>query len=240
MKTKMKKLLYVCLAVSFIFTACKKEEGCTDAIATNYNPDAEENDGSCTYAAITATITELDATAETVTNTQFGLVCTGPFTKFSFSEGGEVQGDNWDIAFRNSKIIVNGGADSDTSQPSRTGNAAAYRIDGLMDQITSVNLALLKQDGDNAGMFGTTAIIDDQGQVFPPAVEPLGWSLYNNDIPQAPILEPLAGKIFVFRTHDNKYAKVEILNFYDNPMTNPYGGYYTFNYVYQADGTTTF
>ena len=200
-KTKIKTTLFLSmLTIAIGFTACTKD--------------------SPKPTIITATITELDATAETVTNTQFGLVCTGPFTKFSFSEGGEVQGDNWDIAFRNSKIIVNGGADSDTSQPSRTGNAAAYRIDGLMDQITSVNLALLKQDGDNAGMFGTTAIIDDQGQVFPPAVEPLGWSLYNNDIPQAPILEPLAGKIFVFRTHDNKYAKVEILNFYDNPMTN--------------------
>ena len=213
MKTKTTLFLSM-LTIAIGFTACTKD--------------------SPKPTIITATITELDATAETVTNTQFGLVCTGPFTKFSFSEGGEVQGDNWDIAFRNSKIIVNGGTDSDTSQPSRTGNAAAYRIDGLMADITSVNLALLKQDGSNPSMYGTTAIIDDQGQAG------LGWSLYNNDIPQAPILEPLAGKIFVFRTHDNKYAKVEILNFYDNPMTNPYGGFYTFNYVYQADGTTTF
>ena len=216
MKTKMKTkttLFLSMLTIAIGFTACTKD--------------------SPKPTIITATITELDATAECV-NTQFGLVCTGPFTKFSFSEGGEVQGDNWDIAFRNSKIIVNGGTDSDTSQPSRTGDAAAYRIDGLMAEISSVNVDLLKQDGSNTSMYGTTAIIDDQGQAG------LGWSLYNNDIPQAPILEPLAGKIFVFRTHDNKYAKVEILNFYDNPMTNPYGGFYTFNYVYQADGTTTF
>ena len=45
----MKKLLYTFLAVSIIFSACKKEEGCTDAIATNYNADAEDDDGSCTY-----------------------------------------------------------------------------------------------------------------------------------------------------------------------------------------------
>ena len=48
----MKKLLYVCLAVAFIFTACKKEEGCTNSMATNYNADAEEDDGSCTYSIV--------------------------------------------------------------------------------------------------------------------------------------------------------------------------------------------
>ena len=48
----MKKLLYLCLAVAFIFTACKKEEGCTNSMATNYNADAEEDDGSCTYSIV--------------------------------------------------------------------------------------------------------------------------------------------------------------------------------------------
>ena len=55
----MKKLLYTLLVVSFIFTACKKEEdevvtppvvnGCTDANANNYNSSATNDDGSCTY-----------------------------------------------------------------------------------------------------------------------------------------------------------------------------------------------
>ena len=48
----MKKLIYTLLAVSMIFTACKKEEGCTNATATNYNADAEDDDGSCTYSIV--------------------------------------------------------------------------------------------------------------------------------------------------------------------------------------------
>ena len=59
----MKKLLYTFLAVTLVFSACKKEEedsiaaptvlsGCTDAIATNYDATATSDDGSCTFGIV--------------------------------------------------------------------------------------------------------------------------------------------------------------------------------------------
>ncbi len=40
------------LALTVTFAACKKEEGCTDVLATNYDSDAEEDDDSCEYPAV--------------------------------------------------------------------------------------------------------------------------------------------------------------------------------------------
>lgn len=53
----MKKYLYLILAVSVIFTSCKKEEGCSDELATNYNVDAEKDDGSCIFSVAGGTWT---------------------------------------------------------------------------------------------------------------------------------------------------------------------------------------
>ena len=208
MKTKMKtKLVLSMLTIAVIFTACEKE-----------TPTPVDS-------VITATITELDAQASVTMNPPPSPpTITGEYTKFSFSEGSVVEGDDWDVAFRSTSIIVNGGFSSDTSQLNRTANAAVYLIDGIMDDITTVDTSLLQQDG-----VTSTAVIDDFGQMQ------MGWCVYDH---MTNIISPIAGKVLVFRTHDNKYAKVEILNFYDSEMSNPFGGFYTFNYVYQPNENT--
>jgi hypothetical protein len=155
---------------------------------------------------------------------------TGKFEKFSFSEGDTVTHENWDVAFSGTTIIVNGGDSYSVNQPERTGNSAVYIATGIMSDIRTVDLTKLEQDNASG-----PAIIDDLG------ISEQGWASYDMS---THILSPIAGKVLVFRTHDNKYAKMEILYFYDTPNPIPsegdFGGFYTFNYVCQLDGTTAF
>ncbi len=160
---------------------------------------------------------------------------TGTFTKFSFSEEDTVNHNNWDVAFRGTTIIVNGGAKAHNDQPDRTGNAAVYIAIGSMSEINSVDTNRLFQDNVSGSAILENMMVDDLG------ISGEGWASYNY---QTHIISPIPGRILVFRTQDNKYAKMEVLSFYDNPNPNPsegdYGGFYTFNYVYQSNGGTTF
>ena len=44
----MRKILLFLISITLVFS-CKKEEGCTDPSALNYNCEAEKDDGSCEY-----------------------------------------------------------------------------------------------------------------------------------------------------------------------------------------------
>lgn len=53
---KLARLLFTAAlgtALTFGVTSCKKNEGCTDPDANNYNVDAEDDDGTCTYPTVT-------------------------------------------------------------------------------------------------------------------------------------------------------------------------------------------
>ena len=51
----LKNFFLLTLSTGLLLTGCKKEEGCTDELAANYDADAEEDDDSCEYDTTTST-----------------------------------------------------------------------------------------------------------------------------------------------------------------------------------------
>lgn len=84
-----------------------------------------------------------------------GQPTSGAFTKFSFSENATVTSANWDIAFRGTTIIVNGGtAIGLTDEPSRTGKAAISVLSSTFNNVTTIPAAAtFKQDESGSYAF---------------------------------------------------------------------------------------
>lgn len=195
------------LFVSIIFLSCSSDDDSTELLPVETNQ-----------------ISNLAAT-QSSDYTVTPPVITGDYSKFSFETETTTTGNNWDIAFRGTTILINGGDSSGDDQPERTGNAGVYIQTGTMAGVTSVNESLFEQDS-TTGLAITTG----SGN---------GWYNYNQE---THVVSPIAGKILVVRTHNGKYAKVEILSYYkDMDVENGEDQHYTFSYVYQPNnGDTTF
>ena len=155
---------------------------------------------------------------------------TGHFTLFSLSDNAIVtsgasfsaadsNSTQWDIGFRGTTIIVNGG----TSGP---GNAGVIVREGIFEDLA---------DAPETGY----EVDDAQGYAIPTG-SGSGWYNYN---PAAMVLSPIPGRFLVIRTADGRYAKVRILSYYQgNPdPVDPFSDqerYYTFEFVFQPDGST--
>lgn len=206
-------------------TLYKKEVASLEAGKNEPIPasDDTENHGWNTYTKnlpISRTIENLHAPQETDYNVS-PPTTTGEFTKFDFATGTTTTSEtNWDIAFRGTTIIVNGGSSfGATDEPERTGNGAAYIVNNTFAKVTQVETDKLIQDSQSS-----YAIPNGSGN---------GWYTYTG--PPSHQIIPTAGKILVFRTRDEKYAKVEILSYYKDKDTSKESRYYTFNYVYQPN-----
>lgn len=156
----------------------------------------------------------------------------GKFTFYSFETNAIVpnadsNSTKWDIGFRGTTIIVNGG----TSGP---GNGGAFVYVGTFDDLVAVPVdSTFKVDA-----APTYAITTGSNK---------GWYLYNAPVN---LVTPLPGRVLVIRTATGKFAKVEILNYYKGgttpAATDPDAvkiytqRYYTFKFAYQADGTKLF
>lgn len=158
-----------------------------------------------------------------------GTPISGPFTLFDFETGAETTDPNaWDIGFRGTTIIVNGGVSQGTTdEPARTGNAAGYFVTNGFAAVTEVDESLFTQDATNA-----LAIPTGGGN---------GW--YDYTPYPINLITPRAGVVLVFRTTEGRYAKVQIQSYYQNAPANPDANvdtprYYTFDYVYQPNEST--
>lgn len=161
-----------------------------------------------------------------------GQPISGTFARFDFETGLQTESETeWDVAFRGTSIIVNGGTSlGTTDEPERTGDAGVYIFDGTMAEMVAVETSLIIQDSPDG-----YAIQSGSGN---------GWYTYAG--PPTYLINPTPGKILVFRTRDGKYAKMEILSYYLGAPENPDAfsdpsRYFTFNYVYQPnEGVTDF
>lgn len=151
-----------------------------------------------------------------------GQAGSGEFTKFSFAKGETVTGDDWDIAFRSTTIIVNGGAKVGLNdEPERKGNASLSLQQGVFSAIKVAPAdSEFKQDAKDK-----LALTKGSGN---------GWYTYDY---KKHTINPIPGKVLVVKTHNGHYAKMEILSYYkDKDVSNPQNGrYYTFNYVYNSN-----
>lgn len=206
MKTKFLKLSLLAL---FIFTA-------------SCSSDDDKNE------VVPVVTTKVSNIAAPQTGGQ-GQPAGGAFAKFSFSQNKLVTDNSWDIAFRGTTIIVNGGAKIGIAdEPERTGSGAVSIVSGTFASVTAFPAA--------------STFAQDAAAVYSiPTGSGKSWYSYNAD---THIISPIAGKVFVVKTHDGKYAKFEILSYYKDAPASPTqtseSPYYTFNFAYQANSTTTF
>lgn len=200
----------VAFATSFLFSSCSKDE--------TVAPEKP---------LVAQTVRNLAADATINPTTGQPQAPTGKFTLFSFATNAVVANADsastkWDIGFRGTTMIVNGGA-------VRKGQGGAYIFTGLFDELKEISATQAFATDETATAL---AITTGSGK---------GW--YNYDAPNNWI-SPIAGKVLVIKTGDGKFAKVEILSYYKDapavPSPTAIARYFTFRYIYQANGSKKF
>ena len=156
------------------------------------------------------------------------------FTYFSLRENKIIEGadtltNKWDIAFKQFFIKVNGGTSATGG-----GNAAVFIANSTFEGYTQIT----EPDTD---------FKQDNGAVFAINPAPGGWYTYNTTTFLA---FPIPGKIFVIRTADGRFAKMEITSFYRNGVAPDVAAspavkalaqfFYQFRYTLQPNGSKKF
>ncbi len=152
-------------------------------------------------------------------------VGTGKYEFFSLQTGLEVDGVDsastaWDIGLQGTDIIVNGGS-------SGPGQGGVQVIEGIFEEIMEAPTAGWAVDSDLG-----TAILAGSGN---------GWYNYN---PASMVISPMPGRVLLIRTADGRFAKIKIISYYrgspETPTAESAARFYTFDYVFQPDGSHSF
>jgi len=143
-----------------------------------------------------------------------------PYSFFSFKNGAVSNADSvtnkWDFGLRLTTFLVN-------SNASGPGNAGVIIQDGVFDNINSAPASGYAYDTTAAKL----------------AIKDGSWYNYNIT---THTFTPIPGKVFIFRTADNHYAKMEVLEANYEPFTGmvPDKIDYKIRFAYQANGTSGF
>lgn len=144
------------------------------------------------------------------------------FQYYDFSTASEVTvNDDWDIGIKGTTIITNGGINGD-------GGVEAVTIPALFDELNEVpSDASFGTDSQNALAINRNADFENR------------WYSYANQI-----ISPVPGRIILIKDTEGNYVKLEIQCYYRDCPTEPSpgqdNGVYTFRFVHQPDGSTTF
>lgn len=190
-----------------------------------------EKDDSATVQPVTVT-TVSDLIADTIVGMSsigqpYG---SGKYTLFNLETQKVVPNADsattkWDIGFRGTTIITNSGV-------SGPGNAGAFVYVGTFEDLKEVP---------TDSTFRTDLSLTN---LAIPTGSNKGWYVYNAPVN---LVTPIPGRVFVIRTATQKFAKLEILNYYKGGVTPAVTAsdndkirkqrFYTFRYLYQPDGS---
>ena len=146
------------------------------------------------------------------------------WTYFSFAKGTVVEitdpsnSTSWDLGFQRTKVKLNGGV-------SGPGEGRAIMLADV--EFNEVNEA--PASGYAADSDANLAIV---------AQSEKGWYIYLG--PPNHWILPLEDRVFVVQAADGTYAKLRFVGYYKDNASKTDGGFITFEYLHQSDGSRQF
>ena len=143
---------------------------------------------------------------------------------FSFTKGDVVEvadplnSMDWDLGFQRTTVITNGGV----SGPGKSGAVL----------LKDVEFEGVKE----APAAGYAADADENLAIAAQSEE--GWYIYTG--PPNHWILPLEKRVFVVQAADGTFAKLHFISYYKDNTNKQEGGFITFEYVHQPDGSRNF